>query len=395
MKQYDLLLIARPDHSYKIYQGLVDSDIKFRYFSFKLFPSWFRYFIKHKKMRTVKDNTSICNVLSIISILKHNLCWTIFQNVSEYDLFEKFIHRQLKKYSGKIVHYWPCFSYKEVKAYKEQHKNTITIAEIYFPCHQYVLDEVGPLLKEMGYDNNLNYIYKEAQMYKETMKFEQNFIVPSDYVANTYRRYYPDKNYIVIPFGIFKSPNYKKKAYVKNGHCFKFIYVGRISIEKGCDVLFDYFQKHLEYTLIVVGSVLESEKNFFEKYKVCTNITFMGIVPNIEVPQIASKCDVGIHLSRFDAYSLAVGEVIGSGLPVIVSNETGNCSDVERNNWGIVTNLDELSVDRAIMQMTDVYKYNSYIDSIDNYFKKERPTYSQKIISLYNSILDNGGRLSK
>lgn len=49
MKKYDLLLIARPDHSYKIYQGLKNSDVKFKYFSFKLFPAWFRYFIKHKK----------------------------------------------------------------------------------------------------------------------------------------------------------------------------------------------------------------------------------------------------------------------------------------------------------------------------------------------------------
>lgn len=390
MKKFDLLLVARPDHSYKIYQGLKKSDIKFKYFSFKLFPSWFRHIIKHKKMRTVEGGTSICNVLSIVSVLKHNLRIGMFQKVSEYDIFEKFIHRKLKHYEGKIVHYWPCFSYKEIKAYKETHKEAITIAEIYFPCHQWVLDEIGPMLKELGYGSNLDYIYKEAEMYEETMKFEQNFIVPSEFVAKTYRKYYPNKNYIVLPYGVFKSSLYQKKKYISNGHKFKFVYVGRISIEKGCDLLLNYFQTHTEYELTIIGSILESEAKFFNKYKNIPNITFMGLVPNTEVPNIAAKCDIGIHLSRFDAYSLAVGEVIGSGLPVIVSSETGICSDVEKYEWGCVTKLDEESIENAIKKITNIDNYNSYVDNIDEYFNENHSTYSQQIVALYESILKNG-----
>ena len=390
MKKYDLLLIARPDHSYKIYQGLKNSDVKFKYFSFKLFPAWFRYFIKHKKMRTVEGGASICNVLSIVSVLKHNLRVGMFQKVSEYDIFEKFIHRKLKHYEGRIVHYWPCFSYKEVKAYKEKHNETITIAEAYFPCHQWVLDEIGPVLKEQGYESNLDYVYKEAKMYEETMKFEQNFIVPSEFVANTYRKYYPNKNYIVLPYGVFKSSSYHKKEPITHGHKFKFVYVGKISIEKGCDLLLSYYQKHTEYELIVMGAVLESELDYFNKYKNTANITFMGTVPNTEVPKIAAKCDIGIHLSRFDAYSLAVGEVIGSGLPVIVSSETGICSDVEKYKWGCVTKLDEASIEKAIKKVTDIDNYNSFVDNIDKYFNEGHPTYSQQIVALYKSVLKNG-----
>lgn len=390
MKKYDLLLIARPDHSYKIYQGLKNSDVRFKYFSFKLFPVWFRHIIKHKKMRTVEGGASICNLLSLVSVLKHNLRVGLFQKVSEYEIFEKFIHRKLKHSEGKIVHYWPCFSYKAIKAYKEKHKEAITIAEIYFPCHQWVLDEVGPMLEELGYGRNLSYIYKEAKMYEETMKFEQNFMVPSEFVAETYRKYYPNKNYIVLPYGVFKSPSYKKKDYILKGHKFKFVYVGRISIEKGCDILLRFFQKHTEYELIVIGSVLESEVKFFNQYKDFPNITFMGLVPNAEVPNIAAKCDIGIHLSRFDAYSLAVGEVIGSGLPVIVSSETGNCSDVEKNRWGYVTTLDEESIGNAIKKITNIDNYNSCVDNIDKYFNENHSTYSQQIVALYKSILKNG-----
>lgn len=390
MKRYDLLLIARPDHSYKIYQGLEQSTIKFRYFSFKLFPDWFRYLVKCKKMRLVKKNASICSVLSVIAVLKHNLRIKHFQKMSEYDIFEKYISRKLKCYNGRIIHYWPCFSYKAVKSYKETHRDVVTIAEVYFPCHQYVLDEVGPLLNKMGYGNNLNYIYRESKMYEETMKFEDNFIVPSEYVADTYRRYFPNKKYIVIPYGIFKSPSYRKKHKISEDHQFTFIYVGKVSIEKGCDVLMKYFRHHTEYKLVVCGNILESEKDYFEKYQDSSNISFKGSVPNSEVPLIASKCDIGIHLSRFDAYSLAVGELIGSGLPVIVSNKTGNCSDVIKYKWGNVTELDEVSVDNAVKKMTNADVYNSFLDSIDQYFKENHPTYSQKIVSLYKTILRDG-----
>lgn len=242
----------------------------------------------------------------------------------------------------------------------------------------------------MGYARNLDYIYKESLMYEETMKFENNFIVPSDFVANTYRRYYPDKNYIVFPFGIFKSPYYRKKIQITSSHKFKFIYVGRISIEKGCDILLNYFQEHTEYELTIIGSVLESEKEYFEKYKECTNIIFKGVVPNKEVPLIASKCDIGIHLSRFDAYSLAVGEIIGSGLPVVVSSETGNSTDIEKYGWGCVTKLNKKSIIESISKVTNIKNYNSFADNIDRYLNEIHPTYSQKILSFYKSVLENG-----
>lgn len=394
MKQYDLLLIARPDHSYKIYQGLENSDIKFRYFSFKLFPSWLRYIIKHRKMRTVRKNVSICNLLSVVSVMKHNLKIRLFKNISEYEVFEKFLNRKLGGYEGKIIHYWPCFSYKVVKEYKKKHRSAITMAEIYFPCHQYVLDKIGPLLRERGYGHNLDYIYKEAKMYEETMMFEENFVVPSEYVAETYRRYYPDKNYIVVSYGIFKSTTYKRKAKIVEDHHFKFVYVGKISIEKGCDILMNYFEKHDEFKLVVLGNILESEADYFEKYKDCPNITFMGAVPNSDVSKIASTCDIGIHLSRFDAYSLAVGEIIGSGIPVVVSTETGICADIKKYHWGTVTELDEVSIDKAVSVMTNADNYNSFVDSIYRYFDENHPTYSQNIVSLYKSILENG-RISK
>ena len=85
-----------------------------------------------------------------------------------------------------------------------------------------------------------------------------------------------------------------------------------------------------------------------------------------------------------------VGEVIGSGLPVIVSSETGNCSDVEKYKWGCVTKLDEASIEKAIKKVTDIDNYNSFVDNIDKYFNEGHPTYSQQIVALYKSVLKNG-----
>lgn len=391
MKRYDVLLIARPDHSYRIYKELLRGDLTFKYFTFKLFPKWTEFFLKNKKIRFVERGYSLNYLLSIISIFRNNLRISFFRRFSEYKIFDRMLRYYIKDMCGKVVHYWPCFSVNTVAHYKRNHPDSITLADVYFPCHQYVIDEMTPILRTYGLESSLNYVFKEKALYEQTMLFENNFLVPSKFVADTYKKYYPEKNYIIRSYGIAKCSQYEKKKYIADeGHIYSFIYVGQISIAKGGDILCNYFSKHPEYVLHIVGVVAYQQEAIFEKYKTRPNIIFHGHIAQKEIPNVAKKCDIGIHLSRFDAYSLAVGEIIGVGLPMIVSDKTGNADDIEKYKWGVVTELDEESIDIHIKELTTAPRYNEFVDSIDRYIKEMHPTYSEQIIELYNTIITNG-----
>ena len=389
-QKIDLLLIARPDHSYRLYQKLLQSDILFLYYSFKLFPLWIKKIIKNPRIRYYSSNYSSCLLTSIVHIARIKFGkgnWKRFEKPT----MEFHLWYSLPKGGARLIHYWPNFCIDSIIKYKEKHPNVKTCAEVFFPNERWVLDHIRPLLIQSGLpDNSMEGIERDARNLDKIMNFEDNFFVPSRFVADTYREYYPDKNYIIVPYGITKWKNYRKKIEKKSSSEIRsFVYVGTISLEKGCDILLNYFIDHDQLTLHLYGNISSTQRQFFEKYKAVRNVFFHGSVPKTQIQQIISVYDVGIHLSRYDAYSLAVGEIIGAGLPVIVSENTGNSDDVTANNLGIVTSLDPMNVKDNIERMLNNSIYNYYLNAIDNYLSKTHYSYESQMIIEYKKLLNN------
>ena len=93
-------------------------------------------------------------------------------------------------------------------------------------------------------------------------------------------------------------------------------------------------------------------------------------------------------MSRFDAYSLAVGEMIGCGLPVIVSDKTGNKDDINRYGLGLVAGLSVEEVKNAVMTISNLQTYNSIVDNIDAYIREYHMTYGARMINKYKEIIN-------
>ena len=388
MKQKDILLLARPDHSYIIYRSLLKTRLSFQYVSFKLFPRWFVKLLKYKRLRFVERNASINHYLSLYRTLRTNIKIQGLSENTELKIFNEYAMKKLKNFSPRIIHYWPIYCGKAVSIYKKQNPDVLTFAEIYFPCPKYVIDKMGNLLSSYGLEKNLDYIKRDDTIFDDITKYESNFIVPSSYVARTYAQYYPNANFFIIPYGITISPHFIRKRILKcPDYKFSFVFVGTISIEKGCDLLCEYFSIHTEYELHLFGQVISSEQHLFAKYLSMGNIIFHGSIAKNLVQTEVAKFDIGIHLSRFDAYSLAVGELIGAGLPVIVSSDTGNCEDIIRNQLGIVIDLDMDKLDEAIKNMCSIEIYNKYADNIYNYIKSSPKNYGELIVDFYKKYL--------
>lgn len=387
-KNIDVLLIARPDHSIQIYKALcIQKKLSFYYITFKVVHAFVKYIFPYKKLQTVTKRCCIDIRATIIQVFKKTFNFKFAQNWQTDNMLSNTSKHFLKKNNIKIVHYWPEYASRTMNEYILKNTKTIVLADMYMPNPIAILNEMKPIYQKYGLDDGTNnWLYEYAEKMEEHFASVKNIVVASTYVRDTMKLSFPDKNYIIVPYGITISPTYTKKRELKKSK--KFIYIGRVSIEKGCDILLSIFRRNPEYELHIYGGIWQQQRKIFEPYFSYGNIYYHGTVPKEDLRKEIVKCDVGIHLSRFDAYSLAVGEIIGCGVPVIVSETTGIKDEVRNNGFGLVTNLDFYEIEKSIEKMSDLKFYSQCIDNIDKYIKSKPKSFGEKMVDEYKKLLE-------
>lgn len=381
----DILVAARPDQSLQIYKALLKSRLSFHYITFKVVPSWVKKIVTYNTLVPVYENASfvIWGTFKHLAIRKYH--WGFTRNWSDRHILDGKVKRKLNNTQFKIIHIWPenCGISKNV--YKKSRAGFV-IADIHMAHPAVVYDEMKPIYAKYGIDAQSTSLYKKIEDQKGYVDEVDNILVPTSYVAETYKTLFPNKNYYVVPYGISFRIDYVK---TKRAEIKEFVYVGAISLEKGCDLLLDYYSAHPNLNIHLFGSVLAEQSFIFDKYRKYSNIIFHGRVPKSQLKYYIKQYDVGIYLSRFDAYSLAVGELIGSRLPVIVSDKTGQADDVIKFGFGIVSKLDTESINSAIETIQCKTKYYAFQDNIEEYIRKGSKDYGQMMIEFYNDVLED------
>lgn len=387
-KNIDVLLIARPDHSIQIYKALcIQKKLSFYYITFKVVHAFVKYIFPYKKLQTVTKRCCIDIRATIIQVFKKTFNFKFAQNWQTDNMLSNTSKDFLKKNNIKIVHYWPEYASRTMNEYILKNTKTIVLADMYMPNPIAILNEMKPIYQKYGLDDGTNnWLYEYAEKMEEHFASVKNIVVASTYVRDTMKLSFPDKNYIIVPYGITISPTYTKKRELKKSK--KFLYIGRVSIEKGCDILLSIFRRNPEYELHIYGGIWQQQRKIFEPYFSYGNIYYHGTVSKEDLRKEIVKCDVGIHLSRFDAYSLAVGEIIGCGVPVIVSETTGIKDEVRNNGFGLVTNLDYNEIENSIEKMSDLKFYSQCIDNIDKYIKSNPKSFGEKMVDEYKKLLE-------
>lgn len=387
-KSIDILLIARPDHSLQIYSELQrQSKLTYLFYTFKVFYSYLRRLIRLPQAIFVSGGVKINSLATIVSYIRARKRIALFEKYSDKYLMNKGVGWLLSKVSPKLIHYWPLYSADAILNFKSRHPEVITLAEVYCPNPDFVKNDVKPVLDRL----NLPSDYLLDLRILKYLKSSEAIVVPSEYVAETYRYSLPDKKYYVVPYGISIWPNYEKK-YIPH-KIYRFVYAGTISVEKGCDILLDFFTRHPQLEIHLYGNIACKQEGVFRHYKSWNNVYFHGCVPKCTLQNEISKYHVGIHLSRFDAYSLSVGEIIGCGIPVIVSNQTGISDLVRKHDLGIVTSLLDDEIESSIVSMTDVATYSRYVENVDLYIQSSPPSYAEAIVSLYELLLSGSCKI--
>ena len=381
----DILIVARPDHSMQIYRELLAQDkLKYLFLTFKVFPEWVKRIFHFKKMTTISKNVICSWKLTFINLCRYKFKLSFAQNWDETTAFNRNLKSIFKKNEIKLIHYWPEYGDEEIHNYALSHPGVRIFADIHMPHPVAVFESMKPIYEKYNISPESTQLAVMAKKQNDFARNATDILVPSSFVADTYRAVYNGKNYHVVSYGITVSKSYEKRHYEE---ITEFVYAGRISLEKGSDLLLEYFSMHPEYNIHLYGGISDGQETIFEPYKKLNNVFFHGSVPKAELQDYLKKYHVGIHLSRFDAYSLAVGEMIGCGLPVIVSDHTGNMDDVRNERLGIVTALTTDKISESIKSITTPEVYNSIQDNIEFFICNNNKSYGEKIIRFYKQML--------
>lgn len=173
--------------------------------------------------------------------------------------------------------------------------------------------------------------------------------------------------------------------------------VSRLSREKGIDVLIDAMPQILsaiaDIRLMIVGDGEERERlqDQVSRLKIDHAVTWMGLRPKEDLPDLYRQMDVVVIPSRFEGFGLTAIEAMRFGCPVIASNvdglreivvhvETGLLYESENTEALTVAAIELLNNPDLRMQMSN----NGYERVQKNFSCK---IFRQNITELYESVL--------
>ena len=64
----------------------------------------------------------------------------------------------LKSFKPRVIHFWPSYCYDEIKKYKKENPNVVTIADQYMPNPVFVLDIMEPVYDSYGLQISNTYL---------------------------------------------------------------------------------------------------------------------------------------------------------------------------------------------------------------------------------------------
>ncbi len=355
----------------------------------------------NNKIKTISTNKTDC--------LSNKSLSGMMQGINNRSANKK-MKELLSSLSGEIivhVHGWTkCLSSSFIKVCKKfpNVKLVLTLHDFFSVCpngglFNYKKNKICQL-KPMSVKCKLcncdsrNYMFKMYRVYRQwyqnvIIKFRDSFdlvITISQLQYDILNKYFDNKKitFVYNPTSIDKKPD--DRVHAENNK--DYLYVGRITKDKGVDYLCEYFSKCQETLYIVGAGNLEEELK--EKYKNNSNIHFEGWKPQSEVYEYMRKSrGLFVPSVYYEGAPLIVFEGLALGLPMAISSlcagrdfvnsETGIVFDPYSNEeFNLV--LKKFSDDKFLKNISKMcyanywnnpFDKNRYINSLLETFNKE------------------------
>ena len=231
------------------------------------------------------------------------------------------------------------------------------------------------------------FIRRELAEYKSA-----NFVlVPSKFVQKTFQKQgilntrvlnYPSDNTTFFPIKSIANNKYKTKK-------FKIVFVGGLTLRKGVQYLIEGFNqlKNDNFELHLIGTPSQDYSLF--KNKINFNKTFVyGHLDQKKINTILNQCHVFVMPSIEEGAAISVAQAMSSGLPVIVTENTGWKEVVIKNKNGFVIpimnsnkiyqklkfcyeNLDQLKkMSKQSLKYSKSKTWDKYVDELNSIVKE-------------------------
>ena len=393
------LLLARPDHSTFLYKELRNNpeiDIKFHTFSAFKKGSWLNKW--KPSVKSVDSEVKISYAFTIFHRLMYELQKSVNFNYYEKEnqIAEYFFNQNLQKYDHKIdiIHYWSIYCHQSIRDFQQINSRTKFIADVYAAHPDYVCEILEPEYEQYGLSIENSHFIKSRNRDIVSLDGVENMLVPSEYMAEIYQKYYPKTKIFTASYGLF---NYDEKPIKLSERAFneplKLVFVGNISIEKGCVYLLEAMKKlsNTNVQLDLIGEIDKLQKDIFKPYFNLKNVRFLGKLPNLKILELLPNYHIFALPSLTDAYSLAVSEALAHKLPVIITENVGNKNDVRKFNIGKICEVKNTNaIIEAIFSLQNE-EHRQYLSAnITNFIIDNKlNSYSSKVLKVYNQLLTN------
>lgn len=253
-------------------------------------------------------------------------------------------------------------------------KNFKYPAIVYNCYHQSKIASIAFVLAD--YYHRLIKTYSLIDKYIFQSKFTRDYFINSIKI--------PLSKTEILPHFVPETKYYlnKKKDY--------FIYVGRLSEEKGIIELLDIFKTLKQVKLIVVGDgPLKKQVELYNKYK---NIKLMGFLDRDEILKLISRAIATIIPSKFyETGPFVLMESYSVGTPVIAPNLGIFKDEIKQNNTGFLFDKNNYKSLRDIilfiLRNYNLIKYmnKSAKEEFDNNYNKK--IHLSKLLSIYKELI--------
>ncbi len=134
----------------------------------------------------------------------------------------------------------------------------------------------------------------------------------------------------------------------------KVLYVGRLTKEKGVDLLADAFEaaraEDPRLHLVLAGGGPEEEGL---RARLGDQATFLGWTYGADLARVYASADVFMFASRTDTFGQVVLEAQASGLPVVAVGEGGPATLIDDGETGLLSAADPQALASAVRQVVD------------------------------------------